>query len=70
MNSVWKFLVETGDVPYSCVNYTSGNGLVRQCPEKCDDGSELPEFVKASSYANVCTDEESIKNALYLYGNV
>ena len=67
---VWRFLKETGDVPLSCVSYKSGNGITGKCPTKCDDGSAFPEFVKAADYADVCTSEESVKNALYNYGNV
>lgn len=67
---VWKFLKETGDIPYSCVSYKSGNGITGSCPTKCDDGSAFPKFVKAASYSDVCTGEESVKNALYNYGNV
>lgn len=66
----WKFLKNTGDVPLSCVSYKSGKGIAGKCPTKCDDGSALPELTKASDYADVCTSEESVKNALYHYGSV
>ena len=66
---VWRFLTETGDIPLSCVSYKSGDGETRDCPTECDDGSAFPEFVKATDYSNVCTSEDSIKNALYTYGN-
>ena len=32
LDKVWKFLKETGDVPYSCVSYKSGNGVTHACP--------------------------------------
>ena len=49
-----------------CSIYTSGvNGTVPACPTKCDDGSSLPSKVKATSSAkNVCTSEDSVKNAI------
>lgn len=32
LDSVWKFLKETGDVPDSCVSYISGVGYSHDCP--------------------------------------
>ncbi|CAL6029162.1 Cathepsin_B [Hexamita inflata] len=58
------FLKKTGTTTDKCVSYKSGaDGVTRKCPTKCDDGSAI-ETIKSSSFSNVCTGEESIKNAI------
>ena len=53
-----------GTTTAECMKYTSGTGVSKACPTKCDNGSEITTIVKSKSYKNVCTDEESIKAAL------
>ncbi|CAL6093092.1 Cathepsin_B [Hexamita inflata] len=62
----WLFLIEVGTVPASCISYKSGQtGKTGKCPTTCDDGSKLPELVKAKELVDVChNDEELIKEAL------
>jgi hypothetical protein len=59
-----NFLKATGVTPYSCNKYTSGNGVTGKCPTTCDDKSPLPTLTKIKSYAQVCTGEDNIKNAI------
>ncbi|CAL6093109.1 Cathepsin_B [Hexamita inflata] len=63
---VWHFLIDVGTVPASCISYKSGQtGKTGKCPTTCDDGSKLPELVKAKELVDVCHhDEELIKEAL------
>ena len=53
-----------GTTTAECMKYTSGNGVSKACPTKCDDESNITTIVKSKSYKNVCADEESIKAAL------
>ncbi|CAL5991985.1 Cathepsin_B [Hexamita inflata] len=58
------FLKKTGVPTEKCVQYQSGNdGETKICPRYCDDFSKI-ETVKSTGFTNVCTDEESIKNAI------
>jgi cathepsin B len=59
------FMKKTGVPTDACVPYKSGiTGLTGVCPTKCANGTAFPAFTKSVSYANVCTDEESIKTGI------
>lgn len=65
-----QFLQATGVPTDACVPYTSGTtGLTGRCPKTCKDGSVIKP-VKSVGYLDVCTDEESIKNAIATYGTL
>ena len=61
---VQNHLIKVGTTTDKCVPYTSGKfGKSGECPEKCEDGSEI-KLTKAISTEDVCNGEESIKVAL------
>ncbi|CAL6005857.1 Cathepsin_B [Hexamita inflata] len=58
------FLKSTGVTTNKCVSYKSGKtNVTGSCPTKCDDGSNI-NLTKSKGFKNVCSGEESIKNAL------
>ncbi|CAL6057024.1 Cathepsin_B [Hexamita inflata] len=60
-----NFLKRTGLPTDDCVSYKSGSdGLKHNCPNICDDGTEITKSEKLISYVNVCQNEESIMAAL------
>ncbi|CAL6107005.1 Cathepsin_B [Hexamita inflata] len=68
-NLVWRFLIDVGTVPQTCMSYQSGiTAKTGKCPTSCDDGSQFPTLVKAKELINICTssqtNEETIKQAL------
>lgn len=66
----YLFLKKTGVPTDACVPYTSGTtGQTGKCPKTCKDGSTIVTY-KSISSLDVCTDEESIKNALVSQGTL
>lgn len=63
-NMVQWYLQASGTTTDECVSYKSGGGVTQSCPTKCDDGSNIPALVKSKDHADVCTSEESMKNAI------
>ncbi|CAL6106999.1 Cathepsin_B [Hexamita inflata] len=64
----WQFLIDVGTVPSQCISYKSGDsGKSGKCPRSCDDGSKLPDLIKAKELTRICIyqdNEEAIKEAL------
>ncbi|CAL6080065.1 Cathepsin_B [Hexamita inflata] len=59
---VWDYITKVGTVPSSCVSYKSGvTGKTGKCPTTCDDGSQLPELVKATKLNYICPTEDSVE---------
>ena len=57
-------MVDRGTTTDECVPYKSGSsGMNGRCPDQCVDGSEI-KLTKSTSTVDVCSGEESIKNAL------
>ncbi|CAL6000907.1 Cathepsin_B [Hexamita inflata] len=64
MQNPQNFLKTTGVPTKKCVSYKSGSqGDTVKCPTACDDGSKL-NMIKSQSFEDVCSGEESIRNAL------
>lgn len=65
-----KFLQTTGVPLDECLPYKSGiSGVAGKCPKKCVDGTN-PGLKKSFGFVDVCTDEESIKNAIFTFGTI
>jgi cathepsin B len=49
-------LVKNGTVTEECLPYSSGRGLIEECPIKCKNGSALEKYYSTNAYSNSYTD--------------
>jgi len=65
-DSTFEFIQTYGSIPESCFPYTSGDGSVPACSEKCSNWEELVTHI--DGWHTVASDVTSLKNALVTYG--
>lgn len=66
LSSILDFIEIFGAIPESCLPYTSGNGFLPPCSDKCQDWEDF--IYEIDGWGSVFPSQSSLKNALIQYG--